>query len=54
MLMGILKSANNLLIIGSSTCQAGWIEKLKGEDIKQWAFDRLLSIYVVFSGDQGK
>lgn len=32
---------------------AGWIEKLKGEGIKHWAYDKLVAGDVVFVGDRG-
>jgi len=32
---------------------AGWIEKLKGEGIKHWAYDKLVAGDVVFAGDRG-
>jgi len=32
---------------------AGWIEKLKGEGIKQWAYDKLVAGDVDFVGDRG-
>jgi hypothetical protein len=33
---------------------AGWIEKLKGEGIKHWAYDKLMAGDVVFVSDRGK
>ena len=33
---------------------AGWIQKLEGEGIKQWAYDKLLAGDVVFIGDRIK
>ena len=33
---------------------AGWIERLKGEGIKQWAYDKLVAGDVVFVSDRFK
>ncbi|MGD9173318.1 MAG: hypothetical protein PVF29_04105 [Desulfobacterales bacterium] len=33
---------------------AGWIERLKGEGVKKWAYDKLVAGDVIFVGDRCK